>query len=165
MYIIGPSKTRFIKDNLFEVSFRGDSEAKPKREHFDKLTTSRELHYLASIYNWDDGTEVLEWVINSPLCDKGTALLIFWRSEPDFYTRFDNEEEAEYERDVYRLVKNIIRNIETNYYKRSRIRFNAKDPPYDTDYVDKRAKWEIPGFMKRSVFGLPVFSIEDRLLL
>ncbi|MGN6211121.1 DUF4274 domain-containing protein [Parafilimonas sp.] len=36
-----------------------------------------EYHYITSIYNWDDGTEVLSWIINSSLCDSATAKMIF----------------------------------------------------------------------------------------
>ncbi|WP_158851848.1 DUF4274 domain-containing protein [Algibacter sp. L1A34] len=28
---------------------------------------------------------MLNWIIDSPKCNKGIALLIFWRAIPDFY--------------------------------------------------------------------------------
>ena len=161
MYIIGTNKSKFIKDRFFEVSFRGDGDEKANRGDFDKLKSSKELHYLASIFNWDDELDVLEWIINSPLCDKGTALLIFWRSQPDYYTRFDNEEEAEIAGEAFRLVRNIIKNFQDGFYQRARIRFNPKSDEFDINYVDPKAKWDIPEEMKKGVLGLPVISVED----
>jgi len=161
MFIIGTKKSKFIKDKFFEVSFRGGGDDKASRDDFDKLTSSKDLHYLASIFNWDDDKDVLEWIINSPLCDKGTALLIFWRSQPDFYTRFDNEDEADYERETFRLVRNIVKNFHDGIYKKARIRFNPKSDEFDVNYVDSKAKWVIPDEMKKGIIGLPVISIED----
>ncbi len=161
MYIIGTKTSKFINDKFFEVSFKGNGEDKVNRDDFDKLKSAKELHYLASIFNWDDDTEVLEWIINSPLCDKGTALLIFWSSQPDFYTRFENEQEAEYERDTFRLIRNIIKNYQDGFYKKARFRFNPRSAMFDVNYIDPRAKWEIPDEMKKEIIGLPVISIDD----
>ncbi len=59
----------------------------PDFKLFGKLN-STDQYYLAQHYNWDDGIEVLKWIIESRKCDKGTASLIFWASEPDWY--FEN---------------------------------------------------------------------------
>ena len=162
MYIIGTKTSKFIKDKFFEVSFRRDGDKKVNRDDFDKLKSSKELHYLASIFNWDDDKDVLEWIINSPLCDKGTVLLIFWRSQPDFYTRFGHEDEARYERETFRLVRNIVKNFQDGFYTKSRIGFNPKSEA-DVNYVDPKAKWVIPDEMKKEVKGLPVISIADMI--
>jgi len=161
MYIIGIKTSRFIKDKFFEGSFRVDGDQKVDRDDFDKLKSSKELHYLASIFNWDDDKDILEWIINSPLCDRGTALLIFWRSQPDFYTRFDNEDEVDYERETFRLVRNIVKNFQDGFYKKARIRFNPQSDEFDVNCVDPKAKWEIPDEMKKGTMGLPVMSIAD----
>ncbi len=159
MYLIGTNRTKFIRDKFFETSF--DNKTVDKAD-FEKLTSS-ELHYLASIYNWDDDKDVLTWIANSTKCDKGTALLIFWRSEPDFYTRFDNEQEADYEADVYRLVRNIIDNFSSGFYKNSRISYDPNEDEHDVYYKDPKSKWQIPDELKRPIQGRKVYSMSDIL--
>ena len=88
-------------------------------------------------------------------------MLIFWRSQADFYTRFDNEDEAGYERETFRLVRNIVKNFQDGFYKTARIRFNTNSDEFDVNYVDPKAKWIIPDEMKKGIIGLPVISIED----
>ncbi|MCA6431233.1 MAG: DUF4274 domain-containing protein [Cytophagales bacterium] len=162
MYIIGTTKSKFIRNKFFEVSFRGDGDDKADRSDFEKLKTSAELHYLASIFNWDDDLNVLDWIISSPMCDKATALLIFWRAQPADYTEFENENEVEsFGVDAYRIVKKIINNVQTGFYKRSRIRFNPNSDEFDIHWINKKAKWTIPDQMKKGIIGLPVVSIEE----
>ncbi|GAA3994257.1 hypothetical protein GCM10022408_00680 [Hymenobacter fastidiosus] len=158
MRLIGVKRTRFIVDNFFEQSFQGKE---PGKSQFDKLNSSTELHYLASIYNWDDGTALLEWVVNHSKCDRATALMIFWRSEPDFYTRFNSESEADFEADVFRLVRLIVSNFEANKYKKASLEYNPAKEGYDVDYVDPKEKWSIPNNLKISVKGSQVYSVVD----
>lgn len=41
-------------------------------------------HYVAGSYNWDGECRALKWIIDKPDTDLGTALVIFWLSDP-FY--------------------------------------------------------------------------------
>src|SRR5204863_4528922 len=117
----------------------------PNKEFFDDISNPIEYHYIASIYNWDDGPKVLSWIINSSLCDKGTAKLIFWRSQPDYYTRFLNKEDAEWDGEVFQLVKTIIDNFQSDFYKTENIFYDPRqDPATDVDSLDSKAKWAIP---------------------
>jgi hypothetical protein len=95
---------------------------------------------IARNYNWDDGAEVLSWIINNPLCDKATAAMIFWHSQPDCYTCFNNAEEADWDAEVYSLLRNIISNWEHGFYTTELISYDPrKDPvaPSDIDYRDR----------------------------
>ncbi|MCA9170433.1 MAG: DUF4274 domain-containing protein [Planctomycetales bacterium] len=56
--------------------------------------SSEELHQFVYYYNWDDGVKQLQWVLNHPLCDQGTALLAFWLGEPAFYFQYRNRMEV-----------------------------------------------------------------------
>ncbi|RAK65854.1 DUF4274 domain-containing protein [Hymenobacter edaphi] len=94
MYFLSKSRTDFIQTHFIGTAAKGMI---PDLARFQQLRSAAELHYLADAYNWDDGVTVLDWVINSPTCDYGTALLIFWRAQPDFYTEFANEQEADEE--------------------------------------------------------------------
>src|SRR5689334_7803455 len=59
------------------------------------------LHLVASAYNWDDGFEIPFAILRSPLCDFGTALMLFWHAEP---THVDNLVQAEFLREARRLL-------------------------------------------------------------
>jgi hypothetical protein len=96
-------------------------------KNFEKLSTSEELHYLIKKWNWDDGYEIPQKVLSHPLCDKGTALMIYWLATPDYFTKFKNEEEVPtYNRGNYRLVKNAENLLLNNSFKLKNIKFNPK---------------------------------------
>ncbi|MFM5954117.1 MAG: DUF4274 domain-containing protein [Novosphingobium sp.] len=39
-------------------------------------------HQAAQSWNFDNATHWLKWIVEQPQCDLGTALNIFWRTEP-----------------------------------------------------------------------------------
>ena len=55
---------------------------------FETVTDAEELHLYADGFNWGTGVEGLRCVIRHQLCDRGTALLIYWRGRPGFFARF-----------------------------------------------------------------------------
>lgn len=151
-------QTDFIKGSFFEFSLSG---REPDRKSFDRIETPAQLHYLANIYNWDDGTEVLDWIVSSPKCDKGTALLIFWRAEPDYYTKFDNEVEADTDQEIYLLLRKVIAKWQSGFYKKKRFQFDPIAEGYDVDYRCPNEKWVIPDKMKKTTRGSSVYEIDD----
>ncbi|MCC3158732.1 DUF4274 domain-containing protein [Hymenobacter sp. 15J16-1T3B] len=140
MYFLSKSKTEFIQVHFIDTAAKG---LIPDFARFQQLHSAAELHYLADTYNWDDGVSVLDWIISSPRCDYGTALLIFWRAQPDFYTQFESEQEAADEEDIFRLLRTVIRNWETGFYQHHRIGY---DPVAEEllDFERPDAKWAIP---------------------
>lgn len=46
----------------------------------------------AADHNWDNGHEPLKKILNSPDCDKGTALLIYWLAKPEYYAKYEYPE-------------------------------------------------------------------------
>ena len=155
---LSKQQTDFFKDNFFEFGFAGKE---PDRKSFEKIEKPAQLHYLADIYNWDDEIDVLDWIISSPVCDKGTALLIFWRAEPDYYTKFENEDEAGTDKEIYLLLRKIITNWQSGFYKKERFRFDPIAEEYDVDYRYPNEKWQIPDEMKKPTKGGRVYGIDD----
>jgi hypothetical protein len=51
-----------------------------------------EWHRWAISWNWDHGTELFEWIVDQPNCDRGTALSLYYNAQPDFYTRYASVE-------------------------------------------------------------------------
>jgi len=121
--IVTPSKEKLIIENFIEYSFDNDDyDFTPDFEIFQKLN-STDQYFLAENYNWDDGIEVLNWIINSPKCDKGTATLVFWRAEPRDYAEFNDENVGESELEIFDLLQNIISKIKNREFKKSRFEF------------------------------------------
>lgn len=104
-----------------------------QREIKDFLTTTtdpKELHYFAEQYNWDGGNELLFKLIKNPHCDAGTLLLLYWGGCPeDFYlfNRYANEFNNPYERDCYRLLRQIENKFMKGEYGSASIKFDPTD--------------------------------------
>lgn len=100
---------------------------KLRLKNFEKLKTSEELHYLVKNWNWDDGDEIPKKVLYHPMCDKGTALMIYWLATPDYFTQFQSVEDVpSINRDNYLLVKEAEALLMNNVYKLQHINFNPK---------------------------------------
>lgn len=160
-YTITHERAEFLIQHFFEFSFghEDDDEAGlPDRAAFDTIDNPLELHFVADNYNWDDGEEVLNWIINSPLCDKATAMMIFWRAQPDFYTERATKEDAGIEEETWELLQNIMRNMEQGFYTHAHLEYDpAKDPAAEeTDIDNPDSKWKIPEFMKTPLKGVNV---------
>jgi len=54
------------------------------RNNLAKCTSPLELHCVAANLNWDNGLTGLLAVLDHPLCDQGTALLLYWLGEPAY---------------------------------------------------------------------------------
>lgn len=52
-------------------------------ENLKQLESTQEIHEFATNYNWDYGIEPLKLILQHPLCDRGTALKIYWLGQPD----------------------------------------------------------------------------------
>ena len=159
--IIRPFKISLIKKNFIEFSFKEDEDKNeeiiPDFEKF-KTLNSAEQYYLAENYNWDDGTIVLEWIIDSPKCDKGTASLIFWKAEPDFYFDYNAKTIEEYERPIWNLLQKIVKKFKENGFTNSQFKFDPVAEGYKTDWETELDIWEIPSELKTTTKGKKPFG-------
>jgi len=159
--MIRPHKILMIKNNFIEFSFNEDEEENsefiPDFEKF-KTLNSEEQYFLADKYNWDDGTIVLDWIIDSPKCDKGTASLIFWRAEPDFYFDFTADTIVDYEKPVWTLLQKIIKKFRDNGFKNNKLKFDPIGEGYKTDWKTEFDIWEIPAELKVATKGKKPFT-------
>src|SRR5262245_5361282 len=98
-------------DHLSDEEFDALTDADHERVYDDFFATaedSEELHIFADNFNWDCESGELKQLIQHPLCDLGTALLIYWRGQPGYYLRYATKQEAEpYERKAYSLLRDI----------------------------------------------------------
>lgn len=128
-----------------------------------QLTSPEELHQLALNYNWDDGVETPAWIIKQPFCDRGTALLLFWRAAPrPYYYAYANRDDVphsmiyEYDLSLYDLVQELEEKYLSDFFTHQNIAFNPAND-YGTnwinEYLDVERKKEIPSIMFESTPG------------
>lgn len=159
--IILPSKEKFIIDNFIEFPFKYEDDEDdyiPDFILFEKLN-SADQYYLAKYYNWDDGVEILNWIIESKKCDKGTASLIFWASEPDYYFEKSESEIADYEKSTFLLLKRIVEKFNNKEFKKSTLKYNPLDRVKRIDWGKKHAEWNIPDELKKPTKGFSIISL------
>src|SRR5437868_6949980 len=96
-----------------------------RRRALARLGSPEELYQLAWNWNWDDGCAVPRWIIRHPLCDRGTALRVYWTAAPGWYRQYSDRHEMEvgrsYELDGYDLVKEIEERLLAGAYGHSDI--------------------------------------------
>jgi hypothetical protein len=87
-----------------------------------------ELHYFAMNYNWDNGEDAVRAVIDHPLCDMGTASMIYWLAQPDLLLGWEAEGRcSKSELDDLAFVKRLqIRLLERDFGHRQ-IRFDPRN--------------------------------------
>jgi len=158
--IILPYKENFIRKNFIEYSFNNpdDEDFLPDFTLFKKLN-STDLYYFAQNYNWDDGIEVLNWIIDSPKCDKGCASLIFWTSEPDFYFKYTEDTIPHYEKNVFLLLKKITYKFGNNEFIRSNLKYDPAERVKKLDWAKEYPGWQIPEELKHKTKGYIPISL------
>jgi hypothetical protein len=143
-FLVTKLHQQFIKEHFFEWSFKG-ADASPSKALFEELDHPVLLHFLADIYNWDDGSIILEWILDSPLCSRSTANLLFWRASPDFYLSYDiyNLESCpDYNRDPFRVLSKIVEKYNSGQFSDINIEL---DPSTEIEEISEtNPKWTFP---------------------
>jgi len=93
-----------------------------------KKLTSEEWHQFVQNYNYNSGNEPFEWLIKQKICDKGTALCLYWHLQPDFYCNSENTDT--YSKNStdnnYTLIKEIETRFTEGFYERELLSFDPK---------------------------------------
>ena len=159
--IVSPKRVKFIRENFFEFSLQNedlDEEVIPDFEAF-KTLSSAEQYFLASEYNWDDGTIVLDWIVDSPLCDKGTVIMIFWMAEPDYYFDYNKQTIDDWAKDVWKLLQKIISKMNNGEFTKSKYGFNPTKNGFETDWESAKGIWELPNDLVKGNEGIKPITI------
>lgn len=144
-------KRATIRFHFFQPSFRsGDGERLPDKTVFDALS-SEELHYLASIHNWDDDPTVLYWIIKSPKCDMGTAIMIFWLAEPDCYFKYVTAPVEEPDLEVWQLLQLILEKIRMEGFLVAEQEFVPIEAGYQADSIVAEGIWALPVILRNGI--------------
>jgi hypothetical protein len=109
-----------------------------------------ELHFCALGFDWDTGVDALTRIIEHPLCDRGTALAIFWYGAPDFHYGKPRAKLRDYERVVRDLLELIERRTAERSFATEEIRFDptrARDKDLTAHAREPHADRAIPAVM------------------
>ncbi|WP_083320936.1 DUF4274 domain-containing protein [Hymenobacter glacialis] len=156
--IILPNKERFIQENFIEFSFNNEEDYVPDYRLFEKLN-STDQYYLAQHYNWDDGVEILKWIVESQKCDKGTASLIFWTSEPDYYLEQSVDEISEDEKEVFLLLRRIVEKYNNKEFTKSNLKYDPTNRVNKIDWSRVNFEWSIPEEIRKPTKGFSIISL------
>lgn len=118
------------------------------------INSTKRLHAFVDKFNWDNGVEYMKAAANHPLCERGTAMMIYWRSDPSYYLKYNSVEDdmPDYERDTMKIQLLIETRIKEEFYNSKTISF---DPTNDNgiNWIKERNseedknKRKIPDFM------------------
>jgi hypothetical protein len=98
-------------------------------EFLDTATDPEELHLYADGFNWDTGVGELRRVIRHPLCDRGTAMLIYWRGSPGYMARFAERPETRIpdQADHFDLLREIEQKVIAGHFRSRRFPYDPKN--------------------------------------
>lgn len=161
--IIFPGRERFIRKHFFEYSFNSheDEDVLPDFEKLDTLS-SAEQYYLVTIFNWDDGVEVLKRIVQSPKCDKGTAGLIFWEAQPDFYIHHTLETIPDYEIEVFEMLQLITKRFSEKSFRTALFSYIPNSCLKDIDFNKTYQGWSLPSELQFRKWGINPLVLRSR---
>jgi hypothetical protein len=88
------------------VEDRWDSEGEFD-QFFATITDPEELHLFAYHFNMDTGIGELRKVVQHPLCDRGTLLLVYWRLSPGWFYAAGMEITSSAQQEQHALLKDV----------------------------------------------------------
>jgi hypothetical protein len=101
----------------------------------------------AYYYNWDNGIDLLNKILDDDNCDKATALMIFWDGSPDYYYNIKNKTDfSQYDKNHFKLLCKISEMVLNNAFPS----FISYDPKKD---ATAQKKGNIPDYMYKPIVG------------
>ena len=92
-----------------------------------RIESPIELHYYALNLDQDGGEAALRAVLDHPLCDVGTALMIYWLAQPDLRLGWEADGEAlEYDPEGLAFIKQVQERLINQDFANSMIRFDPR---------------------------------------
>ena len=133
---------------------------KPNKDQKEFLKTFK-LHQKADNHPADDSFTALDRILKNKYCDLATALMIYWRGNPNYFLRYASVKDLENEphrihlddfKDLMKIEKALLK----GKYKLNLIPYNpSNDEGYDnTAYTyDEKPLRSIPEEFKKAVLG------------
>jgi hypothetical protein len=126
-----------------------------------QVESSEELHEFVDRWNWDGGSEPIRRALAHPLCDRGTALMAYWRIDPLFYLKPEHDTRAKVELKLWPdalvhwdMLRDIERRLTSNEFRSARMPY---DPTSDRgrDRTKPRERKALPTRVVENPHGTP----------
>lgn len=133
-------------------SKRRQHELQEIRHQVTGLQKSSELHRFADRFNWDDDIEYMFTVINHSKCESATAKLIYWRSTPTHFQKFETDSQlSDHDKSLFKLQRAIEVKMEKGAFKKGDLVYDPKnDQGFDqtkNGMSPEEIKKPIPNYM------------------
>ena len=154
---------RRIKYVVKDEWVSGDKETSQRNleRALQEIESPSELHQMAAACSWDTGPGVLEKLIRHPLCDKGTALMIYFLGKPEWYyshlsqgRRLIGDQPT-----VFEFLKAIERMVEGEKFRVGQVRFDPRKVRGAFDSLSKEGADRVPAFMKCEIDQGPEIEV------
>ena len=89
----------------------------------NQITETDVLYVYAYNYNWDNGFEIPQIILDNPCCDLSVALLLFYRA--DGFSFLLGEKNNTNPRQWYYFISDLYKMIKDKKYKKSDIEFKV----------------------------------------
>lgn len=128
---------------------------------FSQIESSEELHHYAANYNWDGGIGGLQDILHHPLCDKGTALMIYALGQPGYFyqRRKLGKPLTQDEQEQFAFLQNIEHQVMENTFLHHNISCNPRNFE-GIDWFEEEASdlgnHLVPAYMKQPSEGIEV---------
>jgi hypothetical protein len=116
------------------------------RSHLEQATPAQ-WHIYAARSNYDDNDGHIRWLIDNPLLDRGTAVLLYWYLGAAYHCNHAGEKDVpEFQRAGYALLRLLEGRILENFYVNSNIYFDPADSEggSPSEIVASQVRREIP---------------------
>ena len=130
---------------------------------FAEKSGPEDWHRFALGANWDFvEPELLQWIVKHPDCDRATALVLFWKSQPDYFLQFAGAGDVpDVNKDGFELISAIRSRWIGGNYSRSEFSFEMDRDVWPQDFELMRSSWpeqfsKIPAEMLENLNGREV---------
>lgn len=119
-----------------------------------QFESPHELHQYAANFNWDGGCSELQKVIRHPLCDKGTALMIYFLGGATFLYLLQQRRKPLIgeQPKLFAFLKEIEIMFERNEFKSRQIKFDPSNAR-GRNFLAKDGAEILPLIMKQATEG------------
>jgi len=116
-----------------------------------EIRNCKDNNYLNMIANgllhfFNHADKIGEWIVENPYCDRGTALLLYWRLLSYFQRRGFSPQETKSE---VLIVQQLHDKLISDFFPTSIGYSPTGDKQNDILLGKQKRKWEIPAFMKQ----------------
>ena len=110
-------RVRYLADDVWADESKTEDESWVDFDCTLAEMSAEELHAFVEQMNWDGGgANRLKRVLAHPLCDRGTALMAYWRGQPTFFLPYQTRERVRDELEPDALEEfDLLRDIERRF--------------------------------------------------